>query len=216
MAYWDERCKKVLTDTHYWGAFLVMLRDEKGGKIAFEVSAKLSDKPGFEVLPIRWVVEKTISWTNFYRRLIKDFERTVENSVAWVIWTNISLMLNRMTYLLGEILEFNSIEGAFIQEISPETFRKRLSRQDKKINEFTKVDCGLINANNPCRCHKKIEDAIEKRRVDLKNLLFASRSLISTIAEVENAVQLIQSNPIYDLPENVLSEIREIVGRRFV
>lgn len=123
---------------------------------------------------------------------------------------------SRMTYLLGEILEFNSTEGAFIQEISSETFRKRLSRARQKINEFTKVHCGLVNANNPCRCHKKIEDAIEKRCVDLKNLLFASRSLISTIAEVENAVQLIQSNPTYDLPEKVLSEIREIVGRRFV
>lgn len=96
MAYWDERCKKVLTDTHYRGTFSVMLADEKEGKIAFEISAKLSDKPGFEVLPIRWVVERTISWTNFYRRLVKDFERTVENSAAWVIWANISLMLNRM------------------------------------------------------------------------------------------------------------------------
>ena len=96
MAYWDERCKKVLTDTHYRGTFSIMLADEKEGKIAFEVSAKLSDKPGFEVLPIRWVVERTISWTNFYRRLAKDFERTVENSAAWVIWANISLMLNRM------------------------------------------------------------------------------------------------------------------------
>ena len=97
MAYWDERCKKVLTDTHYRGTFSVMLADEKEGKIAFEISAKLSDKPGFEVLPIRWAVERTISWTNFYRRLVKDFERTVENSAAWVIWANISLILNRIT-----------------------------------------------------------------------------------------------------------------------
>jgi len=28
--------------------------------------------------------------------LIKDHERTVENSAAWVIWANISLMLNRI------------------------------------------------------------------------------------------------------------------------
>ena len=97
MSYWDERCKKVLTDTHYRGTFSVMLADEKDRKIAFEVSAKLSDKLGLEVLPIRWVVERTIAWTNFYQRLIKDFERTVENSAAWVIWANISLILNRIT-----------------------------------------------------------------------------------------------------------------------
>jgi hypothetical protein len=48
MAYWVQRCKKVLTDTHYRGTFSIMLADEK---IAFEITAKLSDKPGFEVLP---------------------------------------------------------------------------------------------------------------------------------------------------------------------
>lgn len=94
MEYWDERCKKVLTDTHYRGTFSVMLADEG---IAFEVSAKLSGKPGFEVLPKRWAVERTIGWTNFYRRLVKDYERTVENSAAWLIWANISVMLNRLT-----------------------------------------------------------------------------------------------------------------------
>lgn len=93
MAYWDQRCKKVLTDTHYRGTFSVMIEDHK---IAFEVSAKLSDVPGFEVLPKRWVVERTISWTNFYRRLVKDYERTVESSAAWLIWANISLVLNRI------------------------------------------------------------------------------------------------------------------------
>lgn len=93
MAYWDQRCKKVLTDTHYRGTFSVMIEDHK---IAFEVSAKLSDVSGFEVLPKRWAVERTISWTNFYRRLVKDYERTVESSAAWLIWANISLVLNRI------------------------------------------------------------------------------------------------------------------------
>lgn len=74
----------------------MILADKKDGKIAFEISAKLSDKPGFEVLPIRWAVERTIAWANFYRRLVRDYERTVENSAAWVIWANISLTLNRI------------------------------------------------------------------------------------------------------------------------
>jgi hypothetical protein len=38
MAYWDQRCKKVLTDIHYRSTFSIVLADEK---IAFEVSAKL-------------------------------------------------------------------------------------------------------------------------------------------------------------------------------
>jgi transposase len=37
---------------------------------------KRSDKrKGFQVLPPRWVVERTFGWLNPYRRLAKDYER---------------------------------------------------------------------------------------------------------------------------------------------
>jgi RNA polymerase sigma factor (sigma-70 family) len=122
---------------------------------------------------------------------------------------------SRLTYLLGEILEFNSTEGAYIQQISPETFRKRLSRARAKINEFTQNHCGLVNACNACRCPKKVDDAIEKGKINPKNLLFASKNLVSAIAEVSDAAQLIRTNPVYDLPEAMLFEIRKAVSARF-
>ena len=31
-------------------------------------------KPCFEILPKRWVVERTFAWSNHFRRLSKDFE----------------------------------------------------------------------------------------------------------------------------------------------
>ena len=39
---------------------------------------------GFEILPRRWVVERTFAWLNRNRRLAKDFETTIESSVAWL------------------------------------------------------------------------------------------------------------------------------------
>lgn len=39
-----------------------------------DISAKLNQKPGFEVIPKRWVVERTFSWFNNCRRLAKDYE----------------------------------------------------------------------------------------------------------------------------------------------
>ncbi|MGO9770212.1 MAG: hypothetical protein ACLPSW_11765, partial [Roseiarcus sp.] len=38
---------------------------------------------GFIVLPKRWVVERTLGWINRARRLSKDFEATIESSLAW-------------------------------------------------------------------------------------------------------------------------------------
>ncbi|MBS1669564.1 MAG: RNA polymerase sigma factor [Bacteroidetes bacterium] len=118
---------------------------------------------------------------------------------------------SRITYVLGEILEFSSTDGAYIQNISPETFRKRLSRARTKINEFTKQNCGLVNPQNACRCHKKVDNAITTRRVNPNNLLFASKELITSIAEVETATSLIQTNPIFEFPEQRLKEIKKIL-----
>lgn len=118
---------------------------------------------------------------------------------------------SRITYILGEILELDSIEGAYIQDISPEAFRKRLSRARTKINEFTKGHCGLVNPENPCRCHKKVDDASTKKRLNPNYLLFASKELITSIADVEDAAGLIQSNPEYNLPNFKLNEIKRIL-----
>jgi len=118
---------------------------------------------------------------------------------------------SRITYVVGEILDFNSTDGAYIQDITSETFRKRLSRARTKINEFTKQNCGLVNPQNDCRCHKKVDNAIATKRVNPNNLLFASKDLISSIAEVESATGLIQTNPVFKYPEKRLNEIKKIV-----
>nr|WP_293691585.1 MULTISPECIES: transposase [unclassified Spirosoma] len=44
----------------------------------------------------RWVVERSISWTNFFRRLVKDYEYTISSSVNWLYLANIQIMLQRI------------------------------------------------------------------------------------------------------------------------
>jgi putative transposase len=39
---------------------------------------------GFEVLPQRWIVERTLGWFGRYRRLAKDYEKNVRSSEAWI------------------------------------------------------------------------------------------------------------------------------------
>jgi putative transposase len=44
---------------------------------------------GFEILPRRWVVERTFAWLGRCRRLAKDFETTIECSTAWTLVAHI-------------------------------------------------------------------------------------------------------------------------------
>ena len=57
-----------------------------------------SDKAkGFELLPHRWIVERTFGWLGRYRRLSRDFEHTVSSSESVVYIASIRRMLKLAT-----------------------------------------------------------------------------------------------------------------------
>jgi transposase len=57
-----------------------------------------SDKAqGFELLPHRWIIERTFGWLGRYRRLSRDFEHTVSSSKSVVYIASIRRMLRLAT-----------------------------------------------------------------------------------------------------------------------
>ena len=58
---------------------------------------KRSDRAvGFEVIPKRWIVERTLAWISRCRRLARDYERYARRAAAFVRLAMIRLMLKRL------------------------------------------------------------------------------------------------------------------------
>lgn len=63
-----------------------------------EVVHKLSDQQGFQVLPRRWVVERTFGWMMRWRRLVRDYECLCVVSEAMIHVSMGALLLRRIAH----------------------------------------------------------------------------------------------------------------------
>jgi transposase len=65
----------------------------EGVKVDFDI---FMPPRGFQVLPRRWVVERTIAWIDQNRRMSKDYERLPESGEAFIYVAMSRLMLKRL------------------------------------------------------------------------------------------------------------------------
>ena len=86
--------KKIWADGAYKGEEFIQWVKEEFGCILEVVKKK--EGSGFQVLPWRWVVERTFAWLHRYRRLSKDYERKPTSSSSHVYVASIRLMLRRI------------------------------------------------------------------------------------------------------------------------
>jgi putative transposase len=97
----------VWADAGYTGAALAHLAHAQG--LALQVVRKprrwfwcpADQEPppmpkGFQVLPRRWVVERTFAWLGRWRRLSKDYEELPASEEAWIYGAMSMLMLARL------------------------------------------------------------------------------------------------------------------------
>lgn len=85
------RLKKVWADQGYAGMLQEWVR------LVFTFVIDIVRRPqaqsGFQVLPKRWIVERSFGWFNRYRRLSKDYERRMDVSEAMIHLASIRRML---------------------------------------------------------------------------------------------------------------------------
>jgi putative transposase len=65
-------------------------------KLEVKVVRRSDKVKGFQVLPRRWVVERTFGWLMRHRRLVRDYETTESSAEAWVYIAMIRIQLRRL------------------------------------------------------------------------------------------------------------------------
>jgi putative transposase len=83
---------KIFADGGYAGQLIDYVKETFNWVL---VIVKRNESGKFKVLPKRWIVERTISWLNNYRRNSKDYENLTETSEAIIQLAMIRIMLNR-------------------------------------------------------------------------------------------------------------------------
>jgi putative transposase len=69
----------------------------RAGRWRIEVVERSATAVGFEVLPKRWIVERTFAWVSRFRRMARDFERYGRTAAAFIRLAMIRIMLRRLT-----------------------------------------------------------------------------------------------------------------------
>jgi RNA polymerase sigma factor (sigma-70 family) len=124
---------------------------------------------------------------------------------------------HRLAYLLGEVFELGSDDGAFALDITPEAFRKRLSRARAALVEFMRSRCGVYGARNPCRCSIQVPYTIRRGMLDPSRLRFATHprrdQRVDQLVGLMDAAAIYRSHPDYAAPQQLARAIKDLLER---
>ena len=92
-ALW-QRLELIWADGGYRGDFEAWVADTFD--VTLDITLRSDGVTGFEVIPWRWVVERTLAWLGNFRRLSKDYEFYCENSESMIYIASIHRLLRRL------------------------------------------------------------------------------------------------------------------------
>mgnify|MGYP003564869060 CR=1 FL=1 len=129
----------------------------------------------------------------------------------------------RAAFILGEIFEFSGKEGAWILSISPEAFRKRLSRGREQLYAFMAKNCGLLNSSNRCKCSEQVERDIHLGLIDPGNLDFSNpeekndplldiSAVLAELDDMGKMISLFRTYPRYSSPDSAADMVKELIA----
>ena len=131
----------------------------------------------------------------------------------------------RLAYILGEIFDLTGEQAAHILDITPEAFRKRLSRARKSLRKFMLRYCALIRPDNPCRCEQQAAHFSQTGELCVKELIFAHKDASSSspdyrtffrrlgeLDELKRIRTLFKTCPDLAAPDSIVRRIRKMAS----
>jgi len=91
----ETRLEKVWADGGYAGQLVGFTAEEFGWDL--EIVKRTDDVSGFQILPHRWIVERTFGWLGRYRLFCREHEATIASSRADIHLALSHIMLRRLT-----------------------------------------------------------------------------------------------------------------------
>jgi RNA polymerase sigma factor (sigma-70 family) len=126
----------------------------------------------------------------------------------------------RLAYLLGDVFDLSSDEGAEVLSIDPAAFRKRLSRARLRLHEFVREWCGLYDLANPCRCAGQVQSARDQGLIAPDDLYLSMqrqrpppavlRQAAGEVTELIRVAELLRG-PVYATPEGLVTRMRALL-----
>ena len=132
---------------------------------------------------------------------------------------------HRLAYILGEVFEVSSAQGASILMISETAFRKRVSRARARLQRFMEPNCRLVNEAKECNCVRHLDksSSAEKRR--LATLLATHPLKVSAfqpdagllaqareLGELERVAAIFRSHPSFTAPDRLVLAIKRLLA----
>ncbi|HEX4091057.1 MAG TPA: RNA polymerase sigma factor [Trebonia sp.] len=127
----------------------------------------------------------------------------------------------RIAFVLSDIFELSSADAAWILDITPAAYRKRLERARHRIGAFMNSTCGVVNSGAFCRCARRVPTALATGRVDRDRPAFTAHPVTPSgrgVAEaaaqlhrLHDAAAVLRAHPDYAAPRDKVDAIAALV-----
>ncbi len=154
--------------------------------------------------------------------LTQDVEKAVLAEELKLSCTNVMLQCldteSRCIFILGTMFHVDSRIAGDILGLTPEAYRKRLSRVRKKMADFLREYCGEYGGGT-CHCESRVNYAIQNHRIHPSSLDFynavpkqVSLEVTAAMEEIDDISQEFSFCRIYESPEKLRQFVEDFLN----
>jgi RNA polymerase sigma factor (sigma-70 family) len=132
---------------------------------------------------------------------------------------------HRLAFVLGVVMGVSGPEAAYILDISPVAFRKRLSRARTRVKDFLKANCGLFDESNRCRCSGVLGGHLARGWIDPQMPIFVTsseepedpstlRQYLKELDDLGRISALFKSFPHHQSPTDFAAQIKTMLENK--